>query len=213
MSHQHLAFRRELKKLDKEVEDIERIPKEKTTQKIFRESVKILILTSIISSIGGIGIESVKFKIISVLPFLILLPALNDMVGDFGSIIASRFTTMLYLKHFKRTNWWKSPKMHDLFITVLSVAALSAVYVTGLAYAIAFIKGFPFNILLFLELLCISLLASVFLVLILFAVSVIGGLYAHKHGHDPDNYLIPLATAVADLGSMLVLAGILRLFF
>jgi mgtE-like transporter len=213
MSHQHHAFRNELKKLGMEIEDIERIPKERTTQKIFRESVRILLVTSLISSIGGIGIESVKYKIIALLPFLILLPALNDLVGDFGSIVASKFTTLLYLKKVSRKDWMHAKPLHDLFTTVMCVAAVSAVYICGLAYAIAFIRGFPFNLLLLLEMLSISLLATVLLVFILFIVSIIGGLYVHKRGHDPDNYLIPIATSIADFGSMLMIAWVLRLLF
>ena len=62
--------------------------------KIMKESIKILILASLISSLGGIGLESVNVKLIALLPLLILLPAMNDMIGDFGAIISSRISTM-----------------------------------------------------------------------------------------------------------------------
>ncbi|MDO8625146.1 MAG: hypothetical protein Q7R47_03615, partial [Candidatus Diapherotrites archaeon] len=43
---------------------------------IIKESIKIVILASIISSFGGLALEQVKDVFISVAPLLILLPAL-----------------------------------------------------------------------------------------------------------------------------------------
>ncbi|MGB9675390.1 MAG: hypothetical protein ACPLYW_02200, partial [Candidatus Nanoarchaeia archaeon] len=61
-------------------------------KKILRESLVILIVASILSTIGGIGLEALKTKFIFLIPLLILIPALNDAIGDFGVIISSKFT-------------------------------------------------------------------------------------------------------------------------
>ena len=66
--------------------------------KIIHESVGILIIASVISTLGGIGLEALQSKLTWLVPIIIVLPALNDMIGDFGAIVASRFTTMLYKK-------------------------------------------------------------------------------------------------------------------
>src|SRR3989344_4456058 len=69
---------------------------------IIRESIKILIFASVLSSLGGLALEHIKAIFVSVLPLIILLPTLNDMVGDFGTIIASRFSTMLHENWIKK---------------------------------------------------------------------------------------------------------------
>ncbi|MBI4145426.1 magnesium transporter [Candidatus Woesearchaeota archaeon] len=209
----HTPTEKPLKNLDWPINRLERIEKEPTTRKILKESIKILILSSIISSIGGISIEAARVKLFALLPFLIMLPALNDMIGDFGTIVASKFTVLLYQKRIKRHEWWKGAAVHHLFMTVSSVALIASLFMATLAYAIAWIRGFAFEPILFAKLVGISLFATLFLVLIIFAVSIIGGLYVHKKGHDPDNYLIPLATGIADFGSMLVLGIVLRWLF
>lgn len=209
----HTPIEKPLRKLNWPINRLERMEQEPTTRKIVKESIKILILASIISSIGGISIEAARTKLFALLPFLIMLPALNDMIGDFGTIVASKFTVLLYQKKIKRHEWWRGAAVHHLFLTVFSVALIASLFMSSLAYAIAWIRGFPFDPVLFAKLVIVSLLATLLLVTIIFAVSIIGGLYVHKKGHDPDNYLIPLATGIADFGSMLVLGLVLMWLF
>src|SRR3989344_7341928 len=51
------------------------------TKTIIKASIKILLLATIISSIGGFALENIKTAFISIVPLVILLPALNDMIG------------------------------------------------------------------------------------------------------------------------------------
>ena len=48
------------------------------------------------SSLGGLFIEKIKVLIFSVIPMIILLPYLNNMIGNFGTIIATKFSTYLH---------------------------------------------------------------------------------------------------------------------
>src|SRR3990167_2010559 len=50
---------------------------------IIKESIKILLFASIISSFGGLALENIKTIFISITPLIILLPILNDMIGDY----------------------------------------------------------------------------------------------------------------------------------
>ncbi len=181
--------------------------------KILRESIGILIIASAISSLGGIGLEALRTKIALLVPIIILLPALNDMIGDFGAIIASRFTTMLYEKEIKEKKWWTEPELHHLFFVVLGIAVLAAIYVAILAYFIAMLKGFPFDMIMAQKVMLVSIITTMLLVFILFLVSTIGGFYVYRKKHDPDNYLIPLATALADFGSMITLSAMVMFMF
>jgi len=181
--------------------------------KIVRESVGILVVASIISTFGGIGIEALSSKLVWLLPVIILLPSLNDMIGDFGSIIASRFTMMLFKKEVSEKNLWKRNHVHHLFFVSVGIAICTAVYVSVLAYFIASVMGFPFDKLVFQKVIFIAMITTVFLILLLFFMSIIGGLYVYRRKHDPDNYLIPLTTAIADFGSMILLALLVAWLF
>jgi cation transporter-like permease len=67
-----------------------------------RESLLVLVVTSLLSTIGGIGFEALKEKFYLLPIILIALPALNDMIGDLGIILSSKFTTTIYLQKKKK---------------------------------------------------------------------------------------------------------------
>lgn len=183
------------------------IEKESMTQKIVRESLRVVILCSLISSFGGIGLELLQDQLLVLLPLLILFPALNEMMGGVGAIMISRFTCALYER--KKI----SHLAHHVFRDVLGVTVITSLFVALCAYGIAWVKGFPFHGVLFIQILSFSLLVGMVVFGLLFCLSVYGSRYVFKQGHDPENYLIPLATAVGDLGSMLMLAIALKWFF
>ena len=174
--------------------------------KILHESVGILIIASVVSSMGGVGLEALINKMVIIIPILVLLPSLNDMIGSFGAIIASRFAMMLFKKEVHEKNWMHQKCVLHIFFVVLGIAVLAALYAGVLAYLVAMIRGFPFEVIVFEKVLFIALMTTIFLVCILFVVSIVGGFYVFKQKHDPDNYLIPLTTAIADFGSMVILS-------
>ena len=172
-----------------------------------KESTKILIITSLISSIGGIGLESVEEKIILLLPLLILLPALNNLIGSFGTVISSRISTMLYMGSIKDKKLWASHKAGNLFIMVGIIAFISSLYISLLASAIAALNGFSMNAVFLLEVMVVTVVITLFLVVLIFWVSATAGMHIFRHDMDPDNYLIPITTSIADLGSMLMMSA------
>lgn len=181
--------------------------------KIVTESAGMLLLASALSTLGGFGIQSVAHDLFFLLPLLILMPALNDMTGDYGGIVASRFTTMLYQGKIRQKNWWKSHQLRKLFAEVLVIGTFSAGYISVLAGVIAWFKGYAMSWDVFQRILLIALATTWLLVTLLFVICVLGGFYVFKRKHDPDNYLIPLATSLADLGSMLCLTVLIRALF
>jgi cation transporter-like permease len=181
--------------------------------RIIRESVFILFAASLLSSLGGFGIEHIRGHFLALLPLLILLPALNGMTGSYGSIVAARFTTLLYEKRVHERNWWKSHELRRLFGEVMIIGTFSAAYVSVLASTIAQFQGYLMSWDAFQRILLIALLTTWLLILVLFVICVLGGFYVYKRKHDPDNYLIPIATGLADLGTMTVLTVLVRALF
>lgn len=181
-------------------------------RKILTESIKIVILASVLSTIGGIGIEGLKSKIAFLLPMIIMLPAINDMIGDFGTIISSKFTTLLYLGKIQE-KWWNSAELGELFKVIAVVALISAVYMGVLSNVIALLKGFSFNLIVALKVITVAIMSTASLVMIIFFVAIIGGLFVYKNGSDPDNFLAPITTGLADLGSLLLFALMIQFLF
>ncbi len=185
---------------------------DKTSLKIITESLKVLILASVISTIGGVRIEAIRVHILAIIPLLILLPALNDVAGAFGTVISSKFTSMLYMGKI-RGKWWKSRELHKMFTIMLVLALVYSVYVGFLASVVATLWKFQMTMAIFYKIVSISVAAITSLVVMIFFISVVGGIYIHKKELDPDNFLIPITTSLADLGNMAIFAMLVRFFF
>ncbi len=180
----------------------------KLIYKTVKESFAILIITSIISSVGGFGLAAIETKFLKIVPLIILFPALNDMIGDFGTIIASKYTTILFLKGIKK-KWWKSKELRTLFKNIGFVALISALYLSTISI---FLSG-ELEIKILIKIMAITSIATVVLTVVMLLIAIIGGLYVYKRGHNPDNYLIPMTTSIADLTSMIMLSILVPLFF
>ncbi len=181
---------------------------------ILKESLKIIILASILSSLGGLALEQIKALFLTMLPLVILLPALNDMVGDYGSIIASRFSTMLHKGEVQK-QWWKEQQVKVLFWQVFIIAIITAVLCATIALLLSKYTRAPLLVtpVFALKILLITLFDVIILVSVLFIVTILSGIYIFKKKEDPNNFLIPITTSIADFGNMIVLAALVLLFF
>jgi cation transporter-like permease len=180
--------------------------------KIIKESFGVLILASVISALGGVGLQAVREKILLILPLLILFPALNGMVGNFGTIFASHYTTMSHQNKLGKKKFMnKALKKH--YKTLLKVSLIAAFYISTLSSVIALLKGFNFTPLLYTKILLITLITTACLVSLIAVVSVVAGNYFIKKKEDPDNLLIPITTSIADLGSMIIFSLLIFAFF
>ncbi len=187
-------------------------PKSHVSHVIIKESIKILILASILSSMGGFGLNSIQNKLFTILPLIILLPALNSMIGGYGAIVSSKFTTMLYLGKI-RGKWWNNENLHKLFFTILIIAIISSVYMSVLSAGIAYLKGYQITSGLILKMVEISLVSAIILVSLIFTISISVGLLIYRKKEDPNNFLIPIATSIGDLGSMGIFSLLVFLLF
>ena len=179
---------------------------------IMKESIKILLFASIISSFGGLILENIKLVFISIMPLLILLPALNDMVGDYGTIISSRFSAMLHEGKVTGSGW-RIKELKELFIQLVIVSLFTSVLSVIIALAVSGFSGYEIRTETISKVLFITLLDVLFILGVLFLVCIFAGLYFYKKREDPNNFLIPISTSVADFVNMFMLAGLIMLFF
>lgn len=187
-------------------------PHSNVPKTILRESIKIIILASLVSSVGGMALEQIKTVFISIMPLVILLPTLNDMVGDYGTIVSSRFSTMLHKGEVKK-QWWKNIHVQEMFVQILLVAGITAVLSAAIALIVTHFADNAVNLLLALKIFIITVADVLILVAALFFTSVCAGQHYFRKKEDPNNFLIPITTSVADLGNMVLLAVLVLLFF
>ncbi len=180
--------------------------------KILKESLKVLIPAVLISSFGGLTLDGVKGIVLSIAPFVILFPALNDMIGDFGSIVSSRVSTMLY-KGKLNGNILRNLELQILLAQILIIALAISVLASIVAIAVAGISGFISPLGMALKIIAITLADVLLLVIVIFVISVLAGIHFYRKGEDPNNFLIPIVTSIADFSNILILSALIILFF
>ncbi len=186
-------------------------PHSNVSKTIIKESIRILLFVSLVSSLGGITMENIKGLFISIVPLVILLPILNGSIGNYGTIFSSRFSTILYEGKFKTGAGRK--ELRELFIQIVIIAVMSVIISSLAAIIISIFSGHPVSNVIALKILLISISIILLMILLLFLISILAGVYYFKKGEDPNNFLIPITTSIADFGSMLMLSLLVSLFF
>ncbi|HME87394.1 MAG TPA: magnesium transporter, partial [Candidatus Nanoarchaeia archaeon] len=179
---------------------------------IIKESVRILLLASIISSFGGLALEQIKTSLITITPLLILLPVLNDMIGDFGAVLASKVASGLY-KGTIHSKSIRDEHLGRMFRHIMTVALTSGIIASGIAIFLSRFSGYEVVPMTIAKILFISIIDIVILVSLLFFITVSAGFYFYKKKEDPNNFLIPITTSIADFGNMILLTVLIVLLF
>ncbi|HLC92618.1 MAG TPA: magnesium transporter [archaeon] len=180
--------------------------------RIIHESMRILILAAIVSSFGGFALNGIKSALLAIAPMIILLPALNDMIGDFGTVVASRFSAML-VEGKASVHWAKNRELGDLFLQIIVSAIAVSVIAALAAVMLAGLSGFHSGPEIIFKIVTITLLDVVLMVFLIFLLAVFAGLHFYRQGEDPNNFLIPIVTSVADFANILLLSALIILFF
>ncbi len=179
---------------------------------IIKESLTILLFASIISSIGGLAIEYIKTIFVSLIPLIIMLPVLNDMIGDYGIIISSRFATLLHEGKIRKGIFLNN-ELKKLFIQVFILSILTAVLSLLITLGIYGVLEETVHTFILYKVFLVVISDVILLIMILFFTSIFAGLYFYKKNEDPNNFLIPIVTSIADFGNMVILAILVLVFF
>ena len=179
---------------------------------IIRESLIVLIFASIISSLGGFGLEKWKDQFILLLPILILFPVLNSMIGNYGIIFSSKYSTMLHEGKIEK-HIFRSKELMRLFYHMIIIGIFTAVLASIFALVFASLRNFNTTPDITLKILFITIVDSMLMISLLFFLSIFFGNYIYKKKEDPNNFLIPIITSVADFFSIIILIVLVLLFF
>ena len=178
-------------------------------KKVFKESILIIIISSLMGLLSG-TVLSINQRILYALPIILLiLPALNSLVGDMSTVSVSRLTTHLYigiippkLKSSKRIK----DDFIGLFITILLslIVLISFGFIIGITTGIRIINPFLITF--------IIIITITLLFFILFGALFISSIIIFRRGGDPNNFLIPFITSLADFLTPLLLIGFIIIF-
>ena len=153
-------------------------------KKIYLQSMPILILIAFLELITGSMWEGNKIPII-----LLVVPVVNETLGNIGSIFSSRLTSFIYLgfvepkivprgKHF-------SKEILSLIVLSLLVYSIISIFVIFLSWDIRAVVMVWF-----------AAFLSIFILILIAYYLTIGSLKAKL---DPDNVVVPVITTLADI--------------
>jgi cation transporter-like permease len=163
--------------------------------KIFKESIMIVILSSIFGLFSGTLLSSNEGILYTIPIFLLILPALNSLIGDISTVLVSRLTTHLYIGTIL-PKVQKSKRLEEDFYGLFLTLLLSMGFLITVGFSVGITSGIeivnPFIIILIIFLTIIIIFFIMFILLFLSAI------YLFKRGLDPNNFLIPFITSLAD---------------
>ncbi|MFW9877814.1 MAG: magnesium transporter [Candidatus Thorarchaeota archaeon] len=135
-------------------------------------------------------------ELLSAIPIMLLIiPALNSLIGDISTVLVSRLTTHLYIGTIP-PKVQKSDRLKEDFYGLLITLLLSLATLLILGYFFGLISGIEIvNPFLMILIISITILLIFF---IMFISLFFGAVFLFKRGKDPNNFLIPFLTSLAD---------------
>ena len=167
-----------------------------------REASLTIIAVTLVATVSGYSLSHIKSKLEALPEVLIIYPALIDTLGDSVAIFGSISTTKLFIGTLESRFSHLTRQIKDLAQLWLS----STIYYIVYGF-IAYLPGRNF----FSFLLPLASFNLIFPVMI--AVSFLVAILTFKRGLDPDNFVIPLETALTDTLLTLTLTSLIILFY
>lgn len=163
--------------------------------KIIKESIPLLTLCIGVEVLIGQVLNTNK-SLITIPLVLALIPVINGVGGNIGSILGARLASGLHtgiigldLKGVElRKNVTSTFLMGVITFSILGLLIYLIMPVIGINVAVI---GFG-------RLMMIIICAGVLLILCLIGISVISAIYSFKKGKDPDNSVTPIVTTSGD---------------
>jgi len=178
-------------------------------KKIFKESLIVVLISSIMGLFSGTLLSNNEMVLSSFPIILLVLPSLNSLIGDMSTVLVSRLTSHLYIGTLVpkiQVSDRLKQDFYGLFITtILSLAAL-----LGLGYFLGSVSGIEIvNPMLIISILIITILI---LFGLMFIFLFMGSILIFRKGKDPNNFLIPMVTSLADFLTPFLIIIFVQLF-
>lgn len=162
--------------------------------KIIKESMGAMLLVAFLVNVTGTFLKGINEIAQSQRTIYTVYPALIDMMGDVGLVVGSAATTKLALGVLSPS--FSSIKHHAKNIFSAWTASILLFLLLGvLALGINGIFSFQVASRLLLILVISNVIAFTIIVLLSYAISIL----TFKRGLDPDNFVLPVGSSLADV--------------
>lgn len=146
-------------------------------------------LASTLCMIGGLGLEAVSDQLLPLVPLIIAVPGLNDAAGNYAAIVAAHAADPAERRFTKRKLAQAITKV--IWINIIGIVALSLLLAIKRGYALE--AGFAVKFALF------GAFAICLVVAGIFALTTLLDKVLEQRKLNPDDILIPIVTALADV--------------
>jgi mgtE-like transporter len=163
--------------------------------KIIKESIPLLTICIGVEVLIG-QILNTNQSIMTIPIILALIPVINGVGGNIGSILGARLASGLHTGIIDLD--LKGKVLRKNVMGTLMVGLITFVVLGFLIYLIMPVIGISVSVIGFNRLMMIFLGAGVLLILSLICLSVISAIYSFKKGIDPDNSVTPIVTTSGD---------------
>ncbi|MEM2910576.1 MAG: magnesium transporter [Nitrososphaerota archaeon] len=179
--------------------------------KVLKESRVPLTLAAAVGVLSGALLEMRLEALISLPVLLAIVPPLNDMAGDLGTIIVARLTTAFYLGSIEP----KLRRNKGLRMNLFSLMLVSTITVLYISFILTPIYSITLNTgSMLLKVLIIVIIAGMMGVLFTLLSGILLSVLSFRKGYDPDIMVMPMITLIGDflsIASVLLVAKMLGL--
>jgi len=177
-------------------------------RRIVRESMVVLLIAGTIDLMAGSILEQKVDSLLAIPALIILVPPFLEDTNALAGILSSRIASKLHLGLIDPTPWPQALAWADIAINV--VFAVSVFFMVGFSanlVAVVLGKVTPG----FVTMISVSLLAGALATIASTAVAYYSAIATFRFGWDPDNFSIPISSAVMDLIGTLCLVLVILL--
>lgn len=158
-----------------------------------KETLLTLVIVAFIVNFTGTFLGKISDVVENRREIYTIYPALIDMIGDVGSVIGSVTTTRLALglqrPSIRDLGWIREQIFASWIVSLIIFVALSS---------LSLVLNGIFGLLTFLSLTIILVMTNVIAVPMIIFVSYMTSILTFKGGLDPDNFVIPIESSLAD---------------
>jgi len=164
---------------------------------IVKHGIPILLIAVLIEILAGQILQGEQGILVEIPIFLICIPVINSVAGNIGTVLGARLTSGLHVGYI--TINFNDKEMHqNLLVSMLMGFFTYFILAIVIYYVGVFGKIITedINIAMFVG---IVVLTGFLLILIVAFVSIFTAFVSFKQGLDPDDFVAPVVTTVADV--------------
>ncbi len=161
---------------------------------ITKQSLPVLTGALFIGILAGQVLVRFQDRLLELPILLALIPAVNGIGGNVGSILGSRVASGLHFGGLwsNRAKGFRRDVIASVILTIIAFTFLGVV-----AYVAAPLLGAASPVR-FLDLVLTTLVAGIAIMIVMIVLVIFVGMLSHRYGWDPDNVVVPVLTSAGD---------------